>query len=248
MSIKIVIPSRFGSSRLKGKPLLNICEKPMVLHVVDRCIESGIPMSDIFIATDDQRIINALIDYNVNVVMTSVNHESGTDRINEVATLMNWEDSDIVINVQGDEPMIPPELIQSVANFAIKNKQYHISTAVVPLTTLDDLNNPNVVKAILGSDSRALYFTRAAAPFNRESPLNLRLAKRHIGIYAYQVSALRAFCKYGKDELENYEKLEQLRALSNGMSIGSIIYNHTVPHGVDTLDDFNHIKQLMEDK
>lgn len=246
MSVKVVIPARFASSRLEGKPLLNILGKPMVLHVVDRCMEAGISLSDIFIATDDLRILAALDGYGVKVVITSQKHRSGTDRINEVACKLKWDASDIVINVQGDEPMIPPILIRDVSSFALSNTQFDMTTAVAPLTSLEDFNNPNVVKAILGANNRAIYFTRSSAPINRDEPQDLSLAKRHVGIYSYSVSALKEFCSYREEELESYEKLEQLRALSQGMSIGAIIYDGIVPHGVDTSSDFDRIKNLME--
>lgn len=248
MNVKVVIPARFGSSRLEGKPLLNILNKPMVLHVVDRCLEAGVAEENIFIATDDMKIFSELNTSNVQVVMTSCSHNSGTDRINEVANKYNWSEDDIVINVQGDEPMIPPMLIQSVGEFAINNPCFDITTAVVPIYLSEDFNNPNVVKAILGENGRALYFTRSAAPLNRDNPSDLSLAKRHVGIYGYRVSALKQFCALGDDSLENYEKLEQLRALSHGMSIGSIVYDGDVPHGVDTVMDYENIKQLMEKK
>lgn len=248
MNVKVVIPARFGSSRLQGKPLLPILGRPMVLHVVERCLEAGISAENIFVATDDIKIAAELNSENVQVVMTSINHNSGTDRIHEVAVKYKWLDDDIVVNVQGDEPMIPAKLIKSVGQFALNNPNFDITTAVVPINSMDDFNNPNVVKAILGSNGRALYFTRSSAPLNRDNPSDLSLAKRHIGIYSYRVSALNEFCSLGSDELENYEKLEQLRALSYGMSIGSIIYQGKVPHGVDTLKDYEDIKCLMEKK
>lgn len=248
MNVKVVIPARFGSSRLEGKPLLRILNKPMVLHVVDRCLEAGIPISNIFVATDDESIRAELSVSDVRVILTSKVHNSGTDRINEVATKLHWNDSDIVINVQGDEPLIPPRLIWELSVFAVKNPKFDITTAVAPLRSIKDFNNPNVVKAILGSNGRAIYFTRSSAPKNRDDSTDLSLAKRHIGVYSYRVSALKEFCSYGDSELENYEKLEQLRALSHGMSIGAIVYEGNVPHGVDTIEDFENVKKEMEVK
>jgi 3-deoxy-manno-octulosonate cytidylyltransferase (CMP-KDO synthetase) len=246
MAIKVVIPARLGSSRLPNKPILEISGKPMVLHVVDRCIEAGFHLDDIVVATDDERIIGALSTHKIRVVMTSLSHQSGTDRINEVAKRELWSENTIVVNVQGDEPLIPPRLIKSVADFAVANPEYDISTAVVPISDADEFLNPNVVKAIVGRKGRALYFTRSPSPFNRDEPQDLSLAKRHIGIYSYRVSALRDFCSHKEDELESYEKLEQLRALSNGMSVGVVVYQGNVPHGVDTQNDLDNIKLIME--
>ncbi|CAK2450599.1 3-deoxy-manno-octulosonate cytidylyltransferase [Vibrio crassostreae] len=248
MNVKVVIPARYGSSRLPGKPLLTLLGKPVIWHVIERCKEAGIELNDIFVATDDRRIIDSLKDENIQVVLTSSEHQSGTDRINEVSQIKGWSEDTIIVNVQGDEPMIPPTLIQGLISFTQLNPSYHITTAVVPLISQDDFVNPNVVKAIVGHNGRALYFTRSASPMNRDNPSDLRLAKRHIGIYAYRASALKQFCSYSEDELESYEKLEQLRALSHGMNIGVTVFDSFVPHGIDTNDDYESIKKLMEEK
>lgn len=248
MGVKVVIPARYGSSRLPGKPLLTLLGKPIIWHVIERCKEAGIEPADIFVATDDQRISDALKNNDIQVVLTSSLHQSGTDRINEVAQLKSWSSDTVVVNVQGDEPMIPPELIQQLVSFTLSNSSYHFTTAVVPLFSSDDFINPNVVKAVIGHNGRALYFTRSAAPMNRDNPSDLSSAKRHIGIYAYRVSALKEFCSYVEDELESYEKLEQLRALSHGMSIGAFTFDSVVPHGIDTSDDYEAIKKIMEEQ
>ena len=245
-SIKVVIPARYGSSRLEGKPLLQLLGKPIVLHVVERCKEAGVPREDIFVATDDKRIFSILEKSGTQVVMTSDKHQSGTDRICEVANIMQWDDYAIVLNVQGDEPLIPSDLISEVAAFAAEHCEYDITTAVVPIIKMEEFISPNVVKAILGHDGRAVFFTRAAAPINRDLPQDYSLVKRHIGIYAYRVSALRRFCSYEEDTLENYETLEQLRALSHGMPIGALVYEGVVPHGIDTIEDYENIKLIMK--
>jgi len=247
MNVKVVIPARYGSSRLPGKPLLTLLDKPVIWHVIERCKEAGIEQNDIFVATDDQRIIDALRDESIQVVLTSSQHQSGTDRINEVAQIKGWDEDTIIVNVQGDEPMIPYRLIQRIVSFTQLNPSYHIATAVVPLVSQGDFVNPNVVKAIIGYNGRALYFTRSPSPLNRDNSSDLSLAKRHIGIYAYRASALKQFCSYSEDELEQYEKLEQLRALSHGMSIGATIFDGFVPHGIDTIDDYENIKKIMEE-
>ncbi len=245
-SIKVVIPARYGSSRLPGKPLLKIQGKTIIEHVAERCREAGVSKDNIIIATDDQRIFSVLESSQWQVVMTSDSHQSGTDRICEVANKMQWDDDTIVLNVQGDEPMIPPDLIENVASFAKTHSEYDIATAVVSMTKAENVDDPNVVKVVLGENSRAIYFSRAAVPFNRDFPQNHSLAKRHIGIYAYRVSALKRFCSFSESILENYEKLEQLRALSHGMPIGALIYEGAVPHGIDTLEDYESIKCLLK--
>ncbi|WPC74287.1 3-deoxy-manno-octulosonate cytidylyltransferase [Vibrio porteresiae] len=245
-SIKIVIPARYGSSRLEGKPLLEIVGKPIFWHVYQRCLEVGFEQQSIVLATDDERIFSKAVELNLSVVMTSVTHKSGTDRINEVATKLGWAPDDIVINVQGDEPLIPKQLISIVANFSSNNPQFDISTAVTSIDSVKSFENPNVVKAILGEKQQALYFTRSQAPFNRDNKCDISMAYRHIGIYAYRVNALNQFCSYPESALERYEKLEQLRALSNGMSIGVCVYKGDLPHGVDTYEDYQAIKDKME--
>lgn len=246
MNIKIVIPARYGSSRLPGKPLLDINGKPIIWHVVRRCVEAGFSLRDIVVATDDQRIFYALTGFDMTAVMTSADHQSGSDRIYEVASICNWPDDTIVINVQGDEPLIPSELIQSVSAYAKEKPEFVITTAVTPISNAEEFTNPNVVKAILGNNGRALYFTRSASPFCRDNPTCLELAFRHIGIYTYRVAALREFCSFPEAPLERYEKLEQLRALNHGLSIGATIYHGNIPHGVDTIEDYHQIKKLME--
>ncbi|TEW55740.1 3-deoxy-manno-octulosonate cytidylyltransferase [Psychromonas sp. RZ22] len=245
-NIKAVIPARYGSSRLPGKPLLLIRKKPIFWHVVQRCIEAGIRINDIVIATDDQRIYDESEKLSLPVLMTSPEHQSGTDRINEVANILGWPAETIVINVQGDEPLLPSELIKTVATYTVNHPNFSITTAVTPIGKREDFINPNVVKAIIGSEGRALYFTRSAAPFNRDDHNDISLAYRHVGIYAYTVESLNTFCSYPEAPLERYEKLEQLRALSNGLTIGACVFYQQLPHGVDTLKDYEIIKEIME--
>ncbi|WP_432459154.1 3-deoxy-manno-octulosonate cytidylyltransferase [Agarivorans sp. QJM3NY_25] len=246
--VKVVIPARFNSSRLPGKPLLEINGKPILWHVYQRCIEAGFSREDVVLATDDSRIFAKAEELNLSVVMTSSAHESGTDRINEVASLKRWHSDDLVINVQGDEPLIPVKLIKDLVKFALERPCFSMFTAVTHLHSLDSFHNSNVVKAIVGEQNQALYFTRAAAPLSRDNITCLELAYRHIGIYGYTVSALKKFCSYKEAPLEVYEKLEQLRALSHGMSIGVCHYLGELPHGVDTPEDYELIKEIMESK
>jgi 3-deoxy-manno-octulosonate cytidylyltransferase (CMP-KDO synthetase) len=244
--IKVVIPARYGSSRLPGKPLLLLNDKPIYWHVVQRVLEAGISIEDIIVATDDQRIVDSANDEFVPVQLTSFTHVSGTDRLNEVALAKKWGNDVVVINVQGDEPLIPPQLVSDLVKFTSENINYSITTAVTPITSEEDYINPNVVKAILGENGRALYFTRSSCPFNRNTPEDYSHAYRHIGIYAYRVGVLNEFCSYPESLLESCEKLEQLRALSYGMTIGAIVINNAPPHGIDTEQDYQHIKSLME--
>lgn len=245
-SIKVVIPARYGSSRLPGKPLLEIDGKPMFWHVYQRCLEAGFYNEQIILATDDLRIYTKATNLRIPVVMTSEYHQSGTDRINEVAIKLGWHDDTIVINVQGDEPAISPALIYKLAMFSTEHHYFSITTVVTPIKSFHDFHNPNIVKAIISNDNHVIYFTRAPSPISRDNPKDISLALRHIGVYAYRVHDLKCFCSYQKSKLEEYEKLEQLRALSHNMSIGAFIFNDELHHGVDTLEDYIKIKTFME--
>lgn len=245
-NVKIVVPSRYGSSRLPGKPLMPLLGKPMFWHVVNQAIEAGFPVDDVVVATDDLRIIESAKKFDIPAVMTDRNHVSGTDRLFEVCKKLDWSEDTLVINVQGDEPLIPPKLITSLANFATQSPQFDICTVMSPISSVSDLNNPNVVKVAEGEEQRAVYFSRSPIPFNRENQESLYRICRHIGIYAYSVKCLRRFCSFPESSLEKIEKLEQLRALSYGMSIGVVRYNEAPPHGIDTEEDYNDVKNIME--
>lgn len=245
-NIKIVIPSRYGSSRLPGKPLLPLCGKPMFWHVVQQAVKAGFSINDIVIATDDQRIVDSAVLLEIPVVMTGINHASGTDRLHEVSQKLAWSDDTVVINVQGDEPLIPPELIRALSKFTLSHPNFDISTVMSPLSSQSDLSNPNVVKVAKGEDDRAVYFSRSPIPFDRDNTESIDNIYRHIGIYAYTVKGLNQFCSYPESTLEKIEKLEQLRALSYGMSIGVIIYDQAPPHGIDTEQDYFNVKHIME--
>lgn len=246
MKFKVVIPARYGSSRLPAKPLLEISGKPVFWHVVQRVLEAGVAIDDILIATDDARIEEAAKALSLPVIMTSDKHVSGTDRVHEVALKMAWPESTLVMNVQGDEPLIPESLIRELIDFTQQNNNFSVTTAATAITKLSDFNNLNVVKAIVSEHNEALYFTRAPAPINRDAPDDLSAAKRHVGVYVYKVSALKIICKLPESHLEKLEKLEQLRALSNGLSIGVMDYIGDIPHGIDTKEDYLAVKQKME--
>ena len=218
MGYRVVIPARYDSSRLPGKALLPLAGKPMLQWVHERARSSG--ASEVCIATDDDRIATAARGFGAEVVMTARTHVSGTDRIAEVAATRGWADDDIVVNVQGDEPLIPPLIIDQVAKLLVSNARADIGTLAVKIDALTDLSDPNVVKVACDVGGRALYFSRAQIPFNRDAPATVPAAAlRHVGIYSYRVAALRRLASLPPARLELIEKLEQLRALENGMEI-----------------------------
>lgn len=245
-SFKVVIPARYGSTRLPAKPLLEINNKPIFWHVAQRVLEAGVNISDIVIATDDQRIEAKAIELKLPVAMTKSTHVSGTDRVNEVANQLNWHENTLVLNVQGDEPLIPPALIKKLMSFSQHNAHFDMFTASVNISKYEDFINPNVVKAIVTENNQALYFSRSAAPVNRDNPYDLTNANRHIGIYLYSVKILQQLCGLSESALESAEKLEQLRALSNGVTIGVMSYGGDIPHGIDTEKDYLNVKAIME--
>jgi 3-deoxy-manno-octulosonate cytidylyltransferase (CMP-KDO synthetase) len=218
MAFRVVIPARFDSSRLPGKALLPLAGKPMLQWVHERAKSSA--ASEVIVATDDERIANAARGFDADVAMTARTHVSGTDRIAEVAVSRGWRDEDIVVNVQGDEPLIPPVVIDQVAALLAEHARAHIATLAARIDQPADLNDPNTVKVACDGTGRALYFSRAPIPWNRDTPGTLTPASlRHIGIYAYRVGALRRLAGLNASRLELIEKLEQLRALENGMEI-----------------------------
>jgi 3-deoxy-manno-octulosonate cytidylyltransferase (CMP-KDO synthetase) len=218
VKFRVVIPARFDSSRLPGKALLPLAGKPMLQWVHERARACG--AAEVCVATDDERIAVAARGFGADVAMTARKHVSGTDRIAEVAVSRGWRDDDIVVNVQGDEPLIPPAVIDQVAQLLAANPRADIGTLAVKIEALADLGDPNVVKVACEAGGRALYFSRAPIPFNRDAPTVVPAAAlRHVGIYAYRVAALRRLAGLAPSRLEQIEKLEQLRALENGMEI-----------------------------
>jgi 3-deoxy-manno-octulosonate cytidylyltransferase (CMP-KDO synthetase) len=218
MGFRVVIPARFDSSRLPGKALLPLAGKPMLQWVHERARACG--ATEVSIATDDERIATAARGFGADVAMTARTHVSGTDRIAEVAASRRWADDDIVVNVQGDEPLIPPVVIDQVAKLLASHARADIGTLAVKMDSLAELQDPNVVKVVCDVGGRALYFSRAQVPFNRDMPATVSAATlRHVGIYAYRVAALRRLAALPPARLEQIEKLEQLRALENGMEI-----------------------------
>ncbi|HCT40429.1 MAG TPA: 3-deoxy-manno-octulosonate cytidylyltransferase [Moraxellaceae bacterium] len=250
MGFKVVIPARFGSSRLPGKPLLDIAGRPMVAHVVERACQSG--AEEVLIATDDERIAAAVQGMGAEVVMTSANHPSGTDRLQEVAQKKGWSDDTIIVNVQGDEPLIPPAVINQVARNIEASSAAGIATLAETLTSIEQLFNPNIVKLVRDVNDFALYFSRAPMPWARDAFAKDKTALpaldvyfRHLGIYAYRVGFLHAYVGWPPAVIEQVEALEQLRALYNGVKIHVGVAEVEIPQGVDTAEDLERIRALF---
>jgi 3-deoxy-manno-octulosonate cytidylyltransferase (CMP-KDO synthetase) len=221
---RVVIPARYASTRLPGKALLPMAGKPMIQWVWERARQSR--ASEVVVATDDSRIAEAATKFGASVAMTAATHPSGTDRIAEVASARGWDAADIVVNVQGDEPLMPPALIDQVAGLLETHANADMATLGAPLTRIEQLLDPNVVKVVTDVAGRALYFSRAPIPWQRDSALaglasqtSFAGARRHVGIYAYRTGALLRLASLPATALENAEKLEQLRALENGFEI-----------------------------
>lgn len=233
----IVIPSRYASTRLPGKPLRDINGKTMIEHVHDRARESG--AREVVIATDDERIAEAAEAFGARVCMTGDQHRSGTERIAEVCDLMDWPNDLIVVNLQGDEPTMPPALIDQCAEL-LQHGDADIATLASPLVSREDVDNPNVVKVVCADDGNALYFSRAAIPYPRAPDSRdaaRKAALHHHGIYAYRCGVLRRLVAAPASQLEICEQLEQLRALSLGMTIKVGIPATRPGAGVDTEAD-----------
>jgi 3-deoxy-manno-octulosonate cytidylyltransferase (CMP-KDO synthetase) len=247
---KVVIPARYGSTRLPGKPLLDIAGKPMIAHVCQRALEAH--ADEVVVATDDERVFHAVEKLGIQVVMTDPNHQSGTDRIAEVAHLRGWQEDDIIVNLQGDEPLIPPEYIQHVAYSLSKQSQANIATLAIQITDIEEVFNPNAVKVIKDKNDYALYFSRAPIPWDREQFRNEQHTikpaipyLRHIGLYAYTVYFLQQYCLWQQSPLETVECLEQLRILWHGESILVETVAKTPPPGVDTEEDLQRVRQIL---
>lgn len=246
----VAIPARFGSTRLPGKPLAPIAGRPMIAHVVDRARESG--AAEVVVATDDDRVRDALSGLDIEVEMTASGHASGTDRLAEVAARRGWEDARIVVNLQGDEPEAPPRAIRALAE-ALAEDAAPIATLVVPLREAQELFDPSCVKVVLDRDRRALYFSRAPIPWARDAFAANRLKLpatghwwRHVGMYAFRCAALRAFAALPCGMAEQIECLEQLRALEAGWTIRALPSPEPVPPGVDTVADLERVRARME--
>lgn len=249
MDFIAVVPARTRSTRLPDKPLADIAGMPMVVRTAQRALASG--ARRVVIATDDTRVQDAAIAHGIDVLMTRADHPTGTDRLAEVCVQLDLPDDQVVVNVQGDEPLIDPALIAEVARMLVQHPDAAISTAAHPILDAAALFNPNVVKVVRGVDGRALYFSRAPIPWARDalaaSDGNQILAQglpalHHIGLYAYRAGFLRRFPTLPTGVLERWESLEQLRALENGYQIAVHLATHAPAAGVDTPEDLARVR------
>nr|WP_067288513.1 3-deoxy-manno-octulosonate cytidylyltransferase [Marinobacterium profundum] len=252
MSFTVIIPARFGSTRFPGKPLADIAGKPMIQHVYERaCLSDA---ARVLVATDDTRIADVARGFGAEVCMTSPDHPSGTDRLQEVVASLGLADDEIVVNVQGDEPLIPPAIINQVAANLAANPQAGIATLSEPVDEIAGLMNPNVVKVVTDRFGMALYFSRATIPWPRDPfataggreqmPSGFEW-QRHIGIYGYRVQLLNDFVQWPPAAVETTECLEQLRALWNGARIHVAVAAELPPAGVDTPEDLERLRLLL---
>ena len=240
----VIIPARYASTRLPGKPLADIHGKPMVVRVMERAVKSG--ASRVIIATDHPDVAAAVIDAGGEACMTNPNHQSGTERLAEVIDTYGFSDNKIIVNVQGDEPLIPPEIISQVA-LNLKNSHANMGTLAVPINDAHEVFNPNAVKVVTDKDGYALYFSRAAIPWERD---NFAVSHntigphflRHIGIYAYRAGFIRRYIQWEASPLEKIEMLEQLRVLWYGEKIHVDVAKKAPGAGVDTIEDLESVR------
>ncbi len=249
----VIIPARYASSRLPGKPLLEISNKPMIYHTWYQAQQAG--ATRVVVATDDQRIYNAVKSFGGEVCLTCSNHNSGTERLMEVVEKLRLADDEIIVNVQGDEPLIPPVIISQVAENLAKNHA-KMATLAVQITDLEELFNPNVVKVVSDKNNNALYFSRAPIPwardaFAQEPKRFLNIEKslcfflRHIGLYAYRAGFIKEYVAWQPSPLEQIESLEQLRVLWHGEKIHITLAKEVPAVGVDTLEDLEKVRELF---
>ncbi len=247
----VAIPARYAASRLPGKPLRLIAGEPMVVHVARRAIAAG--ASQVVLATDDERIAQALKNYPVTICMTRTDHPSGTDRLAECAEQLHWSDQQIIVNLQGDEPFAPAAGIRAVAD-VLENSNAPMATLATEITDTDTYFDTNAVKVVRASNGNALYFSRAPMPWQRDRFANDRVntphagALRHIGIYAYRAGFLKTFTELPTGQLEQLEALEQLRVLEAGHPIAVGISPEAFPPGVDTEADLVRAEQLFKQR
>ena len=251
MSFVVIIPARFASTRLPGKPLQDINGKPMIVHVLERARESG--ADRVIVATDHEDVARAVEAAGGEVCMTRADHQSGTERLAEVVEKCGFSDDTVIVNVQGDEPMIPPQVIDQVALNLAAHGEASMATLAEPIDDVETLFNPNVVKVVSDINGLALTFSRATLPWARDDfalhPDQLPAGvpyRRHIGIYAYRAGFLHDFVSWGPCWLENTERLEQLRALWHGVRIHVADVLEAPPAGVDTIEDLERVRRLLE--
>jgi 3-deoxy-manno-octulosonate cytidylyltransferase (CMP-KDO synthetase) len=252
MKFDVVIPARFASTRLPGKPLRELAGRPMILHTAERAMASG--AERVVVATDDERIRDVVLAAGVECLMTRPDHETGSDRLAEIVSLLGHRDDQIIVNLQGDEPLMPPSLLAIVASRLDADASAGVATLAVPVRTVDELFDPNVVKVVTDEASRALYFSRAPIPFVRDEfakgrpdalPSGVPFL-RHLGIYAYRAVTLRRFSALPPARLELGERLEQLRLMAAGITIAVDVIDEAPACGVDTAEDLARAEAAIE--
>ncbi|ADT87514.1 3-deoxy-manno-octulosonate cytidylyltransferase [Vibrio furnissii] len=246
MSFTVVIPARYQSTRLPGKPLADIAGKPMVQWVYEQAMQAG--ADRVIVATDDARVEQAVNAFGGTVCMTSPDHQSGTERLAEVVKRMSIEDDHIIVNVQGDEPLIPPSIIRQVAD-NLAASQAPMATLAVEISDAEEVFNPNAVKVVTDKDGYALYFSRASIPWDRDNFANdktiVQPLMRHIGIYAYRAGFINTYIHWQPSQLEKIESLEQLRVLWYGEKIHVAVALEAPPAGVDTPEDLEAVRRIV---
>jgi len=254
LSFKAVVPARYASTRLPAKPLADIAGKPMVVRTMERAMASG--ASEVWVATDHEEVRDAVLAAGGKAILTRADHPTGTDRLAEVVNTMGWGENEIVVNVQGDEPLIDPAVVRSVALALASDAQAAIATAAHPISDSAEFLNPSVVKVVCDARGHAHYFSRAPIPFPRDAALagqlhaGLALPEgllplRHVGLYAYRVGFLRAFANLAPAPMERIEMLEQLRALWHGYQIRVETLREAPAAGVDTPEDLARVRALF---
>jgi 3-deoxy-manno-octulosonate cytidylyltransferase (CMP-KDO synthetase) len=241
LKFHVIIPARYASSRFPGKPLAEIAGKPMVVHVCERAAKSG--AAAVHVATDDERIARAVRAHGHHALMTRADHRSGTDRLAEAAKKLKLRDSEIIVNVQGDEPLISPRLISQVARILERKKDAAVSTACHAIHDENSVSNPNVVKVVLDAEGYALYFSRSRIPYPRDGAAQ---CYRHAGIYGYRVAFLKRYSRLKPGPLEKAEALEQLRVLWHGHRIAVAVSETEIPPGVDTPQDLEAVRRMIQ--
>lgn len=252
MSFTVIIPARLASTRLPNKPIADICGKPMIVRVAEQALKSG--ASRVICAVDDELILKACEANGIEACLTRKDHACGTDRLCEAAELCKISDDEIIVNVQGDEPLIPPKVIKNVAELLMNRSDCSMGTAAIRIHSAEEFFNPNVVKVVTDKNGSALYFSRAPIPWDRDgfakdrSALPKHLGLRHVGIYSYRCAFLKVYPELPKSDLERWESLEQLRALYNGYKIAVDTFEEEIPPGVDTLADLEAVRAYLQNK
>ncbi|MDJ0958246.1 MAG: 3-deoxy-manno-octulosonate cytidylyltransferase [Arenicellales bacterium] len=244
MEFDILIPARYSATRLPGKPLLDVCGKPLIQWVYERAKSSK--AQHVVVATDDERIEQAVKKFGGEVCMTRTDHQSGSDRIAEVVNQLHLPKDRIIVNLQGDEPSIPQALINKVARRLFTDDQVAVATACHEINTDKEFKDPNIVKVVCNTKGHALYFSRAPIPWPRDGKGNSVKALRHIGIYAYRAEFLREFTRWPETDAEKTEQLEQLRILEHGVPIAVCRVEELPEAGIDTQADLERFKQSVQ--